>query len=223
MRALAEGVWESTQTLRLLGVQLPRRMTVVRLPDGGLWVHSANRLDAERRRALDALGPLRHVVAPNCFHHFFLEDYAAAYPEARFWAAPGLAEKRADFPFHELLSGTAPPAWEGELDQVLAEGVPKVNEVLFLHRPSKTLLLTDLVFNVGGALPAWSRLFFRLNGCYQRFGPSRLFRSFVKDRRAVGRTVERVLEWDFERVVMAHGDVLEDDPRGRLRAAFAGW
>ncbi|MDP3938080.1 MAG: DUF4336 domain-containing protein, partial [Deltaproteobacteria bacterium] len=147
MRALTDGLWVADRTLKILGTHLPIRMTVIRLSDGGLWLHSPVRLDAQTRKSLDALGPVRHVVAPNKVHHLFARAYFEAYPDARVFACPGLAEKRKDLPFHGTLSDEAPKAWAGEIDQHLLGGIPYLQEVDFFHAASRTLLLTDLVFH----------------------------------------------------------------------------
>ena len=96
-----------------------------------------------------------------------------------------------------------------------------MNEVVFLHRASRTLVVTDLCFNVRHSDHLGTRLFMRVNGAYGRFGPSRLLRSLVRDRPALRASLERILAWDFERVVVTHGEVLEHGGRDALRAGFA--
>src|SRR5512145_2119434 len=100
---LAPDLWVAPRPLPLLVGDIGTRMTVVRLPDGGLWLHSPVRLDAETKQALDALGAVRWVVAPSKVHYFFVAPYGAAYPAARLLAAPGLAEMRTDLRFHAVL------------------------------------------------------------------------------------------------------------------------
>src|SRR4051794_38896976 len=92
----AEGVWIDTAPGRFLGMQLTANMTVLRLRDGSLLLHSPLELTPERRAAIDALGTVAHLYSPNLFHHLRLGDWAAAYPHARLHAPPGLAKKRPD-------------------------------------------------------------------------------------------------------------------------------
>jgi len=113
LRSLAPNLWVADRPLRLLVGDIGTRMTVIRLADGGLWLHSPVRLDAATRQALDGLGPVRCVVAPSKVHHFFVKDYPPVYPDARIYFAPGLPEKRKNLTFHEVLSDDAPPAWRG--------------------------------------------------------------------------------------------------------------
>jgi uncharacterized protein DUF4336 len=223
LRNLAPNLWIADQHFPNGPVDVATRMTVIRLRDGGLFLHSPVRLDPELRRALDSLGPVKAVVAPNRHHHLFAADYPAGYPDAVLYAAPGLAEKRSDLKFAAELSDSPPAAWAGSLEQLLFRGAPFLSEVVFFHPESRTVLFTDLVFNVpAGQATGMTRWFFRVVGAEGRFGPHRLVRYlFIRDRAAARESVERILRWDFERVVVTHGDVLESGGRERVRAAFS--
>ncbi len=148
LRNLATNLWVAERPLKLVVGDIGTRMTVIRLADNSLVLHSSVPLDAATRQALDELGAVRHVVAPSKVHHFFVGDYIAAYPQARIYGAPGLAAKRKDLRFDEVLSEEAPAAWRNEIEQHLFRGVPRMNEVVFFHRATRSLLLTDLAFNV---------------------------------------------------------------------------
>jgi hypothetical protein len=194
-------------------------MTVLRLPGGDLVLHSPITISDDLRTEIDALGTVRFIVAPNRMHHLFVADAARLYPEARVLAAPGLAEKRRDLAFERTIADDPPAEWKGEIESHHVRGQSLLNEVAFWHRASRTLVLTDLCFNVqeGSAL---MRIFLRLNGMWRRFGPSRLIRLFVRDRAALEQSVRRMLEWDFDRVVVAHGDVLEEGGKRALEEAW---
>jgi len=221
LRNLAPDLWVADRGLKLAVGDVGTRMTVIRLADGGLFLHSPVRLDEPTRRALDALGPVRCVVAPSKVHHFFVGDYIAAFPQARAFAAPGLPEKRKDLRFSGVLSDTAEPEWLGQIEQHVFQGASFVNEVVFFHPGSRTLLLTDLAFNVAADKTAPARLFYWLTGAAGRFGPHRLMRLGIRNRRAARTSVDRILQWDFERVIVTHGDVLERAGREHFRTAFA--
>ena len=139
---------------------------------------------------------------------------------ARSFGVPGLAAKRPDLRVDEMLGDVAPTAWEGDIAQCPMSGLPSVGEVAFLHRGTRTLLLTDACFNIHRSDSWLTRVGLRLNAAWQRFTPSRLFKSFIKDREALRVSIERILEWDFDRVVVAHGDVLERAGRDALREAY---
>lgn len=223
LRNLAPDLWVAERSFQNGPFEVGTRMTVIRLRDGGLFLHSVVRLDRELRAALDALGPVRAIVAPNRHHHLFAADYPTGYPDAHLYAAPGLPEKRPDLKFAAELDDEAPPLWRGDVEQLVFRGAPFLGEVVFFHPASRTLLCTDLAFNVpadfGSGL---TRLFFRAVGAAGHFGPHRLARwFFIRDRAAARASIERILRWDFDRVTVTHGDVLERGGREAMRAAFA--
>lgn len=219
---LADGLWSVEGTLTRGWSPLSLRMTVLRLSGGELVVNSPIELDDALRAEIDALGPVRYVVAPNRAHHYYVPDAGRAWPEARLLAAPGLPEKRRDVHFTETIGEGTVSEWKGEIETHLVVGIPFLNEVVLFHRGSRTLVLTDLCFNVHRAPSAALRLFFRLNGAWQRFGPSRLLRLMVRDGSGVERSIRRILEWDFDRIVVTHGDIVETGGREALRAAWLG-
>src|SRR5436190_1190713 len=133
-------LWVCEQPLRFLGFQVGARMTLVRLSSGEVLAISPVRLTAELKAEVDAIGPVRQVVAPNLYHHLSAGDWMAAYPEAQAHAAPGLQKKRKDLSFHATLDDHAPAAWARDLDQIAWRGSPQLNEVVFLHRRTRTLI-----------------------------------------------------------------------------------
>ncbi|XXF77350.1 DUF4336 domain-containing protein [Myxococcaceae bacterium GXIMD 01537] len=220
LREVARDVWTREVRHSVGGLTLGGRCTLVRLPDGGLWVHSPVRLEEGLREAVTALGPVRFLVAPSLMHHLFIPAWAAAFPEARVLAPAGLRRKRPELRIDAELGGAPEPAWGAALDVVPLGGMPRLDEFAFLHRPSRTLLLTDLAFNIHQS-PSWlTRAYLRLCGAYGRLAPTWVLKACVKDRAALRASLERVLAWDFERVSVCHGEVLERDGREALRRAF---
>ncbi len=220
---LAPDVWTARRPLRMLGVELGTRMTVVRLDDGALFVHSPVALDPALRAAVDALGPVRFIAAPNRWHHLFAGEWAAAYPGAALYGVPGLPEKRRDLAFAAVLGGDGRDLpWSGGLAHRLIEGAPIFNEVVFFHRASGTLLASDLAFNIGPDSPWLTRTAFRAMRHYDRLGWSWAERRlFVRDRAALRRSMTALLDWEPERMVLAHGRLVEEAAVTRLRGAFA--
>ena len=217
---LHDDLWELNAPLTVLGMALGHRMTVARLADASLWVHSPVEYSADVAAALAQLGPVGHVVAPNCVHDTYLEGWFAAYPQARFHGAQDFARYRPDLKFTDTLGDTPPAAWAGLIDQHVLRGAPRLNETLFLHRPSRTLILTDLCFNLGLDMPFLSRVLLKLDDAYCKFGPSRLVRLVIKDRPAFRASLDHVLQWDFDRVIVSHGANLAAGGREALREAF---
>lgn len=221
LTSLALDLWELDAPLTVLGMSLGHRMTVARLPDCSLWLHSPVEYSTDLAAAIAPFGPVAHIVAPNCIHDTYLERWFDAYPQARFHGARGFAKFRPDLKFTDTLGDTPPAAWAAVFDQHLLRGMPRLNEVAFLHRASRTLILTDLVFNLGPDMPLLSRVLLRLNDCYCKFGPSRLLRTTIKDRAALRASLDRVLAWDFDRLVVSHGRNLDSGAKDALRTAFA--
>ncbi len=215
MRALDEDLWVAEQPLRFGLLQLGTRMTVVRLSDSSLLLHSPISLTESLRKEIEELGSVRYVVAPNRFHHLFASDWTVRYPQSRLYVAPGLQQKRPDLTVTGVLPQDAPDSWLMDLECILFEGLPLANEVVFLHKKTRTLMLCDLAFNIGPEAPWLTRLTFRLWGRYNDFGPTRFERLMIRDRGAAKRSLERILNLDFERVIVTHGVILE---RGGVEA-----
>ena len=222
LREIDTDIWEAGAPQRFLGAEIGTRMTVVRLVDGSLFVHSPIHLDDEIRATLDRIGPVRHVVAPNRYHHLYVADYQRNYPEAKLYAAPGLETKRRDLHFDAVLSDEPPAAWRGQIDQLVFRGFAPLNEAVFLHRPSRTVLFTDLLFNVTHTDSTLTRVALTLDGGFGGPAVARTFRLMMRMRkRTVMDSVARILKWDFDRIILAHGDVVERGAKTVLQDAYS--
>jgi hypothetical protein len=222
LRELVPGqLWTKEHPVRLAGARFLTRMTVMRL-DGGICLHSPVELDDVTRSAIERLGEVRAIIAPSTLHHLFVADAQRAFPAARTYAVEGLAAKRKDLHFDEILGDEAPAFWSGQMDQVVL-GNRVMREVDFLHRASKTLVAVDLVENfrdetpgTNAALRFWMRLF-RMWGRPRAAAELRLF---TRDRKATRQALERLLAWDFDRAVIAHGELLDRQPHEAIREAW---
>lgn len=221
MKQLAEGIWTADQSLSVVGIELGARMTVVRLAGGRLLLHSPIRPSADLTDEVRALGNVEVLVAPNRFHHLFAAAWFESFPGARLFVAPGLETKRADLPISGVLSNAPDPLWRDVLDQAFVEGLPMMNEVVFFHESSRTLIVTDLAFHVGSEAPALTRALFWLGGAHGRLAPTFAERFLVRDRDLCRASLRRILEWPFDRVVVAHGTVVESGGRERLAEGYA--
>jgi len=220
LRRLDDDLWIVDRPLAMLGIEVGARMTAIRLANGDVLLHSPVPPDPELCDALAEIGPVRHLLAPNKLHHLYFAAAAEAFPDARRWAAPGLAGKRHDLAFDGELGDEAPAAWSGEIDQVWLHGAPHVEEIVFHHRASRTLIAADLAFNIRESNSLITRLFLRANGVLGRFGPTRMFRAFIRDHAAARESLDRILGWDFDRIVVSHGVVLQSRGRRVLRDAY---
>lgn len=183
-------------------IALNGRMTIVRLNDGSIWLHSPIPISDELRREVDALGPVRYLVAPSCFHHMFVGEWKEAYPEAEIFAARGLQKKRSDLTINTLVQEPSEQYW-AEFTHITIQGMPAVNEVLFFHIPSKTMIVTDFLFympNASGStgIYAW------INGFKQRVQTPFLFTLAIKDTASFRTSLRSVRSWKPKTISMCH-------------------
>ena len=222
--SLAEDLWAAEIPLRVFGVlQMNTRMTVARLPGGKLWVHSPIPIDDALADALAKLGTVSYLVAPNRFHNLFLGAASARYPEARVFAAPRLEEKIPSVRIDEVLSGGLPAAWAGDVDVRLIEGAPMISEVVFLHHASRTLIVSDLLFNIEEPEGLISKLVYTAMGTHGKLALGREWSMIAKDRAALRASVREVVGLDFDRLIMAHGSVVAEGAKARVQAALHAW
>ena len=222
-RNLAANLWVVDRPFKLpyVRVEVGTRMTCIRLTGGRLVLHSPVKLDAALRQSLDALGEIKAIVAPNRLHHLFLAEYITSYPQARVYTAPSLRKKRPDLRITSELGDEPQNEWRGEIEQHLFRGAPPLNEVVFFHPATRTLVLTDLAFNISKNAAKRSPLFYWLWDV-GHFGPHRFVRiRGIRDRLAAGASVERILRWNFDRIIVSHGDVLESGGYEQFASAFA--
>lgn len=213
LTAIADDLWQLGGEQRLPGgARFPLRMTVVRLPDRSLVLHSPVPFGDGDAAAVAQLGEVAHVIAPNNYHHLSLEPTLRRFPRAAAWLAPGVVAKHPDVKAAGVLDDTAPAAWRDHLDQVHVGGAPRVGETVFFHRASRTLLTTDLVFHITEPANLRTRMVLRMVGVGGgRLGCSRMWNFLVKDRAAAAASVARIAAWQPQRLVPAHGAVYEGD------------
>ena len=221
LRKLDENLWVIDHEFAMSGgIQIGTRTTVIRLSDGSLFVHALGPADDGDHVELSKLGNVAHAVAPNLFHNEFVEDWRARYDGAKFYAPETFEEKVPSLDF-EVLTDETPAAWSADIKQVKVEGAPVLGEIVFFHPSSRTLLLTDLCFNMVHSDSFITRLVLRIMGGYGHFGPSRLAKSFMKDKAAIRRGIDKILEWDFDRVTVTHGVVLERGGHEKFKQSYA--
>lgn len=211
--------------VRMYGIPFPTRMTIARLPDGELWLHSPVALSAKRRAAVEALGKVAHLVAPNKVHSLGLAPWSGAFPEARVWVSPGFVGRHPEFAGAEVLENGAQESWAEHIESLHFDGSFFLDEVLFLSRPAKTLIVTDLVQrHVSGTDGFFWRVIKRMVRIWgERGGTALDLRMSFNDRDAAARCARKVLSWDFDKIILSHGLCVEQDAKAYLREAFSAW
>lgn len=219
LEPFATDVWVTARPQRFWGVETGTRMTVVRLSDGGLFVHAPIHLDPETRAEVDALGPVRAVVSSSLFHHLYAGEWMAAYPDATFCACPGLERKRADLRWDHVLGDEPHPLWAADLDQVYFSARFE-HEVVFFHRATRTLISLDALINLSSH-PSRATRFVAALMMNTAPGKGYLERVAVRSRVDARREVARILEWDIDGIILAHGGLVRHGGREVFRAAYA--
>ncbi len=214
LRELVPGVSVVDHAFSLGGMALGLHTTVLSVP-GGLVLHAPGPLSEAEIAAIRTRGEVLAIVAPNLHHHLFVAAAKASFPEARVFAPEGL---RAKLPVIDApLEKEAPPG----LRRVVVQGAPGLGEHAFFHDPSRTLVLTDLVFHITRSDSLWTRIAMTLNGGYGKLATTRVGRSFAKDKKALRASADELLALEPENLVMAHGEPIVGGAAPRLRDALS--
>jgi len=225
-------------------IKIGGRGTIVRLQSGALAVLSPVALTDDVKNKVNELGEVKYIAALDAEHHIFLGPWHAAYPSAQVMGPETLPEKRAKqgnepVPFAFVFQKDKPitsisPEFDAEFDW---EYVPSHlnKEIVFHHKPTKSLITADLMFNLPATeqfsrsgIDAESGIFTKLFGAFQStkgdavwqkraiwYGTSR------GDREAFNASVSRMQKWGFERIIPCHGDVIEKEGKGVFEKVMA--
>lgn len=222
---LPDQVWLQEYPIHYAGCDFNARMAVIRVTDTELLLHSPCEIDPKTKEAISALGKVAYIVAPGSYHYFHVASAQAAFPDAETYICPGVERKLPDLDFDWFLGDRPPKAWAGILDQVLVRGNKHIWEVAFYHRPSRTLLLVDLIENftdqtpnVNWLLRLWWKAVFRM---WNNPRPAPEYQMGWKDKTAARRSLRKILEWDFDKIIMSHGDLIEVNAKERALEAWA--
>ncbi len=224
VRELDAGIWTlEGDPIRFLSFPYDLRSTIIDLGGRSLFVHSPVQLTAAAE-AVGSLGRVRHIISPNKLHHLFLPEWAAAFPEARLYAPPGLRAKRPDLSFYADLGDQPEPVWSAVLEQRVVPGSFFMAEVVFFHKTSRTLIVGDLIENHDPRrLSRWHRALARANAMLAPRGTTpRNYRCTFWRRAQARKVVEEVLSWKPRRLVLMHGPCVEQNTTEFLSHAF-GW
>lgn len=224
MQSFGPNIWTMDgDDLRMYGM-LPftTRMTVVRLESGELWLHSPVGPTPERCRAIDDLGPVAHLVAPNKIHSLGVEPWKALYPSAEVWASPAFSERHPTIAVDALLTAEVEAPWSGEIDHCVIAGHRVLDEVVFLHKASRTLIVTDFIqkHETAGETWLWRGVKQVAGVLGEEGGVSLDIKLSVRDKTAMRQSVERILAWDFDNLIISHGHCLQGGAKKAVARAF---
>jgi hypothetical protein len=215
-----DGVWLTTEPVRIVGMKLAATMTVLRVPGSRLLLHSPVAMTKERRDAVESLGTVAHLYAPNTFHHIWMSEWANAFPGACVHAPSALRKKRPDLRIDRAHDADS----MGDLDQIFDEvhiGGFALEESVLVHRPSQTLVVADFVHNIGRPADRWTALYAKAMGFYDRVALSRVIRwTAFSNPAATRESLERLASYSFERLIVGHGRPLERNAREAVFEAY---
>ena len=219
MRKVDNNIWVVEKDFRFSGTDFGNRMTIIRLPSGRLVLHSPVVFSYELLQAVNEIGEVGIIITPNNFHGLYAADWCEEFPQAQYYSAhkKDTGEAR-DL---SLLLNENKQEMESAIEVMKIDGIPKLNEFVFYHKESATLVLTDLAFNFNEKISLWSKVFFKLNDCYNKFGPSRLMKSLVDSPDDLYHSIERMQDFEFDRIIVSHGDLVEVNAREKFDSAFS--
>ena len=207
---ISDGVWTVPGEVSMGIIHFPCRMTILRLSGGELMLISPVSLTAEDLAGISELGDVAYIVAPNGFHHVFLEASQSHFPNAKTYAVPVVQKKKQKHLTYDGVLTTLDPApWHNDVTQLRVAGIPALDEVVFFHKASKTLVVTDLFFNLTEVRGWPTKLMFQLSGAWGKPAQSTLEKFLTKDREAAKASVQQMLSWEPARIIMAHGNILD--------------
>lgn len=206
-------IWIKEYPVHYSGTKFNSRMTIVRLSNGNLFLHSPGEIDENTKIAIENLGKVEFIVAPGSYHYLYIESAQQAFPEAETLICPGIERKNPEIEFDWLLGDRPDERWEDDFEQVLVRGNKYIWEVAFYHKATRTLILVDLIENftdetqdVNWALELWFQVVFRM---WDNPMPAPEYQLGWKEKKAASKSLKKILSWDFKRIIISHGDLIE--------------
>ncbi len=218
-------IWIYEYPVRYFGIDLFGRMTVIRLENGDILIHDPCQIEVELKAKIDAIGNVKYIIVPGSYHHLFVTEFQSHYPNAETWLCPGLERKRPDIHFQWILGNEPDPRWNNEFELVVIQGTKYMWEVPFFHKPSGTLILVDLIENIGDSyqhkasslLKFWWKVVFRM---WNNPKAAPEYQMGWGDKNSVKIGLEKVLSWNAKQVILAHGELIETDIENTLKKAW---
>jgi hypothetical protein len=228
LKSVAPSIWiVDGGWISFYGIPFPTRMTVIRMLSGDIWVHSPININSELFESVSSLGNIRYLVAPNWIHYAWVPMWQQRFPDAMTYVSPGVVNRAASrgvqLRYEQELRNDAPAAWAEEIDQRFADSGYH-REVVFFHRASRSLILTDLIENFeADKMPWWTRPFLRLGGVCDPNGgmPRDMAASFKRYSEHLRRLVSDMIAWDPKAIILAHGRWYQENGDAELKRAFS--
>ena len=227
LKEIDEDIWVADAPFKYFGLSVGTRMTVIRLNNRELAVISPIQIENETCLELNKLGTVSHIIAPNLYHYLFASAFKNLYPKALFWATSGLEVKKSELLIDRTINNNT-DSFLNDLQCLLFDGfrtlglsgVDSLNEWVFFHPQSRTLILTDTAFHFDNSFPLITQFAARVIGGYKSLSPSLLEKVATTEKAKVKLAVQKILDWDFGRVIMAHGSIIESQGKQKFKAGY---
>lgn len=216
LKQYGDKLWAVRVPMKMMGLDLTTQMTIVQLPDQSLILISPISINADLKQEIEALGTVTAIISPNTFHHLFARDCLQAFPAAKYFCPASLPERIKGLPDNSDLYSIDEGFWQGQLQTRRISPTHIADEMVFFHPGSKTLIVTDLFQYSMGELSLGSKLFAVLTGTLRKPAISRLFKIMIKDKQEFRASLDLILQWDFERVLMPHNCNIETNAKAAI-------
>ncbi|KAL7427268.1 hypothetical protein ACHAXM_000770 [Skeletonema potamos] len=200
------------------------RMTIVKLSSGQLWIHSPCQIRPQLKAEIEALGQVAVIVAPGNYHHLHVRSCQNAFPFAQTFICPGVEKKQPTLTFDAILHESKPESYAADFEHLLIQGNRVIEEVAFLHKESKTLVLTDAIELIGDSTPGtnwvlrcWWKYLLRMWNVPK---PAPEYQMGWNDKLLAKKSMEQIMKWDFQKVIISHGDIIADDAKNVVHSAW---
>lgn len=199
-------------------MKLPVNSVALKTSRGVVLISPGKKIE-EQKGELTNFGRVTDLVAPNLLHHLSIHLAERTFPDATIWGVEGFKQKRSDVRWDKILTAGS---WNysDEIQVFPVAGIPSINECVFLHTKSKTLVVTDLFFNLLRAKGIGTWIILKMFGTYRRFGVSSFYASFIKDKEAFKKSMRQILDANFETVVMSHGEPVTRNAKSLVESAL---
>jgi hypothetical protein len=222
LQPFADRIWIADgTTVHSMGMPFPTRMIIAQLADGSMWVNSPVSVAPEVLDRIMRMGPIKYLVAPTKLHVWRLESWHELFPEAELWAPPQVPDKFKRLPFIGMLGDQPPVSWANDFEQLVFRGNIFVEEIYFLHRRSRTLIVADFIQSrplLKGR--PFRNAFLKLAGVAPDGGVPIDIRLSFLHRTLARQSLARLLSWDFDKLILAHGDCVVKDAKAFVECAF---
>ena len=218
MKKISDGIWVHEDSMRLPGKTLRLRMTVLELSDGGLWVHSPTAHSPQLAQKILELGAIKYIVGASNSHNLWIPQWQTAYPDATLYVSSAIP-KKLNLSDYKILDGSTENIWKDDLNYEFMAGVPFFDETVFLHRSSKSLIVTDLIQNYSGET-AKGLSGLAIKCIYEPIGfkdlclaPPLRMGFMVKEKEKFAKAIKAIQSWDFDKIIVTHGDIIETNAK----------